>query len=92
MKKTNIYCIALVFGLTISVSAMADPMTQYEYKFFEDNIMKEYDAAVERCDALSGDNNACIATARANRNKSRDALNRKSKPTMKHSSVFKTKI
>ncbi len=64
MKKLNINGIALAIGLAFSVGAMAQGMTQDQYKSGKSVIAAEYKIAKGACASLSGNaNDICKAQA-----------------------------
>ena len=71
----GIVAVALATGLTFSLAATAESISDDKYKFLEKNIETEFTAAKLRCNSLSSVNiDRCISEAESIRNASKVEL------------------
>lgn len=84
MKNLKISTVALAVGLVFSISAVADTMSEGQYKAHDKSIDAEYTSAKAACDVLAGNaNDICIAEAKGNKSIAKADLEANYKPTVK---------
>ena len=84
MKNLNVSVIALAIGIVFSAAAMAEGMSNADYKSQEKTIAAEYKSAKAGCDSLSGNaNDICVAEAKGKRDVAKAELELNYKPSVK---------
>lgn len=82
MNTLNINAIALTVSLAFSAGAMAQNLSQSDYRVGKDRIVAEYKLAREICDSFSGNSkDICTEQAEGNRKAAKAELKARYKPT-----------
>ena len=86
-------CVMIVVGISYSSTAAAQSMTDSEYKFLQNNIEVEFNAAKKRCNLVpSVERLACISLAESNKNASKLELDIKRKVVTENETSLKSKV
>ena len=81
MNKSILRAIPLAISLLFSAGAMAQSLSQGDYKAAKDSIAAEYKSARASCNSMSGDaKSQCIADARSKRKIANAELDARQKP------------
>jgi hypothetical protein len=84
MKDHNLSVIALAVGLLFCHAAIAEPMSNEQFKAAEKIISSDYKAGMTKCDSFSGNaEDICIAEAKGKKNVAKANLEDSYKPTIK---------